>query len=85
MLMQGCAIAFLQSALYGIAGVSMKLTNKLMVGIGMGGVSMNVIRIVCMSTVDSNDVSAAVFFSISAMYLLFCAILSLYFTRTHAK
>jgi hypothetical protein len=52
MLWQGCNIAFLQSALYGIAGVSHKLTNNLMVGIGMGGVSLNLLRIILKASVS---------------------------------
>jgi hypothetical protein len=60
----------------------MKLTNKLMVGIGFGGVIMNVLRITCMATLDSNDASAKVFFSIASGYLLFCGILSVVFVRS---
>lgn len=51
MLIQGCGIAFLQSALYGVAGISMKLTNMLMIGIALGSVLMNLIRIVLLATV----------------------------------
>lgn len=85
MIAQGCAIAFLQSSLYGIAGVSVKLTNKLMVGIGLGGVTMNVLRIICMVTLDSNDASAKVFFSIASGYLLLCGILAVIFVRGESK
>ena len=60
----------------------MKLTNKLMVGIGLGGVTMNVLRMACMATLDSNDASAKVFFSIASGYLLLCGILSLIFVKS---
>ena len=51
MVLQGTGIAFLQSSLYGLAGVSQKLTNNLMLGIGVGNVAVNLIRIMFMATV----------------------------------
>ena len=53
MIIQGCAIAFLQSALYSIAGISTILTNRLMIGIGMGSVLMNFIRMLFLWLVNS--------------------------------
>ncbi len=55
MIIQGCAIAFLQSVLYGIAGISMILTNRLMVGIGIGSVSMNLLRMLFLWLVNSKQ------------------------------
>ena len=85
MIIQGCAIAFLQSALYGMAGVSMLLTNRLMVGIGIGSVSMNLIRMLFLWLVNSKKIGALVFFSVSSAYLLCCFILSLVFVRSYKK
>ena len=46
-------IAFLQTSLYGLAGVSMKLTGLLMIGIGLSGVIMNVLRLILLATITS--------------------------------
>ena len=47
----GCMIAFLQTSCYGVAGVSMKLTTMLMVGVGISSISMNVLRIIFLVSV----------------------------------
>lgn len=61
----------------------MKLTNKLMIGIGIGSVIMNVIRIIFKASVHSNDVGAIVFFSLTSAYLLFTTILSVFFLKSY--
>lgn len=85
MIIQGTTFAFLQNALYGVAGVSMHLTNNLMLGVGIGAVAMNVIRIIFKASVDSERTSDIVFFTVSAAYLLFCTILSIYFVKDYNK
>jgi hypothetical protein len=54
-----------------------------MVGIGIGSVLMNMIRILFLATVTQKDVSAITFFSIAATYLFFCSILSVFFVRKY--
>jgi hypothetical protein len=83
MIIQGCSIAFLQSALYGIAGISTVLTNRLMIGIGMGSVLMNFIRMLFLWLVNSKKTGAIVFFSLSSAYIFLCFILSLVFLRSY--
>lgn len=85
MIIQGCSIAFLQSALYGIAGISTVLTNRLMIGIGMGSVLMNFIRMLFLWLVNSKKTGAIVFFSLSSAYIFACFILSLVFLRSYKK
>lgn len=85
MIIQGCSIAFLQSSLYGIAGVSTILTNRLMIGIGMGSVLMNFIRMLFLWLVNSKQTGAIVFFSLSSAYIFVCFILSLVFLRSYKK
>ena len=63
----------------------MKLTHKLMVGIGIGSVLMNAIRIILLGSVNDNHVGAEVFFSLSSSYLLFCFILSVIFVREYRR
>ena len=63
----------------------MVLSNRLMVGIGIGSVVMNFLRIIFLSTVPDLDTGAIVFFSLASGYLLFCAILSIIFLRGYNK
>ena len=85
MFVQGCAIAFLQSALYGLAGVSQALNNNLMVGIGIGSVLMNGIRMIFMASFADHSFSTIIFFSLSSGYMLFCSILALTFIKGFSK
>jgi hypothetical protein len=63
----------------------MKLTNKLMIGIGIGSVVMNGIRILFKATVNSKDVSSIVFFSLTSAYLFFTTILSIFFIKNYKR
>ena len=54
-----------------------------MVGIGIGSVLMNIIRILFLATVTQKDISAITFFSIAATYLFLCSILSVFFVRKY--
>jgi hypothetical protein len=83
MFFQGCNVAFMQSALYGIGGVSHKFTNNLMVGVAVGGVSTNLVRIIMKACVKNQDISYIVFFSVCTAYLCFCSILALIFIKDY--
>ena len=54
----GSAYAILQAALYGLAGPNAKLLNKLNLGIGISGLSVNLLRILVLATMKSNTVGA---------------------------
>ncbi len=54
----GSAYAILQAALYGLAGPVAQLLNNLNLGIGISGLSVNLLRILVLSTVKSNVVGA---------------------------
>jgi hypothetical protein len=63
----------------------MILSNRLMVGIGIGSVVMNFLRIIFLATVPDLNTGAIVFFSLASGYLLICAILSIIFLRGYNK
>lgn len=52
----------------------MKLTNQLMVGIGVSAVSMNLIRMLFLAILSSSG--AVLFFIITGVYLLLCTVLA---------
>ena len=54
----GTAYAILQAALYGLAGPNAQLLNNLNLGIGISGLSVNLLRILVLATVESNTVGA---------------------------
>ncbi len=62
----------------------MILSNRLMIGIGIGSVSMNFIRIIFLATVKNLDTGAIVFFSLSSAYLLCCTFLSIVFLKRYS-
>jgi len=47
----GILFGFLQMSLYGTAGPSPKLTSNLMVGVGLGGVFINLLRALLYATI----------------------------------
>eukprot|EP00347_Sterkiella_histriomuscorum_P021950 403332207 len=79
----GSMIAFLQTSCYGVAGVSMKLTTMLMVGVGISSISMNVLRMIFLALVSNYAAGQIVFFSISGAYLFACFFLSILFLRDY--
>lgn len=83
MFFQGSGVAFMQSALYGIGGVSHKFTNNLMVGVAVGGVCTNLVRIIMKVSVKNQDLSYIVFFSVVTGYLFFCCILAFIFIKEY--
>ncbi len=54
----------------------MKLTALLMIGIGLSGIIMNVLRMILLATITSYDAGEIVFFSISSIFLYFCSFLA---------
>lgn len=49
----GCAYALLQAALYGTAGPAPALTANLMVGLGVSGLGINIIRMILLASVSN--------------------------------
>ena len=72
----GSAYAVLQAALYGLAGPSMALLNNLNLGIGISGLSLNVLRIIVVASVKSTTTGAQIFFYVSGVYMILCTILA---------
>lgn len=72
----GSAYALLQAALYGLAGPSAELLNNLNLGIGISGLSVNMLRIVVLASISSNTVGAQIFFYTTGAYLLLCTYLA---------
>ena len=86
----GSAYALLQAALYGLAGPVAALINNLNLGIGISGLSVNVLRILVLASVESPTTGAYIFFFTTGAYLLFCTCLawrfvSLYLADQNAK
>ena len=71
----GSCYAIMQAALYGLAGPSMALMNNLNLGIGMSGLTVNVIRIIVLATVKNSTTGAEIFFFSAGAYLLFVTVL----------
>ena len=63
----------------------MLLSNRLMIGIGIGSVSMNFLRIVFLASVPDLNTGAIVFFSLASGYLMVCAVMSVVFLRRYAQ
>ena len=61
-LLFGSAYAVLQAALYGLAGPSAELMNNLNLGIGISGLSVNLLRIIVLASIDDNAIGAQIFF-----------------------
>ena len=53
--------------------------NKLNLGIGISGLSVNVLRIICLASVKSQSVSAQIFFYTTGAYLCMCTVLAFRF------
>ena len=62
----------------------MKLTNKLMLGIGISSVAVNGIRIILLATVSSDEIDAIIFFSFASLFLLIAFILALFFVKQYS-
>lgn len=76
-------MAILQSALYGAAGPSAELTNKINLGMGVSGLSINFVRILFLATLPDNTTSAYVFFFTSSTFLILCTVLAARFVRAY--
>jgi len=50
----GSSIALLQGVLYGIAGPCAALTNNLMLGVGISGMVVNLLRMVFLASMPNN-------------------------------
>jgi len=61
----------------------MKLTTQLMVGVGLSSISMNVLRMIFLASVESYAAGQIVFFAISGAYMYFCCFLSVIFLRDY--
>lgn len=79
----GFFFGFLQMTLYGTAGPSPKLTSNLMVGVGIGGVAINLLRAVLYATINSLSVSSQVFYYSSTVFMFFCTYLSYKFVSEY--
>ena len=75
-LLFGSVYAILQAALYGLAGPALPLLNNLNLGIGISGLSVNLLRILVLATIESNTVGAQIFFYTTGIYLLVCTYLA---------
>ena len=51
----GCCYAIMQAALYGLAGPSAALMNNLNLGIGLSGLSINLLRVITLASIKDND------------------------------
>lgn len=56
-----------------------------MLGIGVGNVAVNLIRIMFMATVARQSTSALVFYSLAAVFLIFCFTLAVNYLRALAE
>ena len=81
----GSVYAVLQASLYGLAGPAVVLLNNLNLGIGLSGMSINLVRIVLVASVSSNTVSAQIFFYISGSFLIVCTYLAWNFINNYNK
>ena len=72
----GTAYAVLQAALYGLAGPTQELLNSLNLGLGFSGLSVNLLRIVVLASVKSNETGAQIFFYTTGAYLMLCTYLA---------
>ena len=71
--------------LYGTAGPSPKLTSNLMVGVGVGGVVINLLRALLYSTINSLAVSSQVFYYSSGVFMFVCTYLSYRFVSEYEE
>ena len=79
----GSCYATLQATLYSVAGPNAGLTNKLMLGIGLSGFLVNVMRMIFLASITNLDLEAQVFFYGSAVFLLVCTFLSYTFVKSY--
>ena len=81
----GVSYAFLQSGLYGAAGPCPALTNSLTVGLGISGLGVNLLRMLLLASTstmeNSLDVSAQIFFYITASFMALCSFLAFRFVK----
>ena len=82
-LMLGVCMAILQSALYGTAGPCAELTNRMNLGVGISGLSINCLRMVDLAVLKYNPTSAYVFFFTAFAFLVLCTILAFRFVRAY--
>ena len=81
----GCAYALLQAALYGTAGPAPALTANLMVGLGVSGLGINIIRMILLASVKNQQESAQIFFYFSGAILVLCTIFAYIFSSDFDK
>ena len=81
----GCCYAILQAALYGLAGPSFVLMNNLNLGLGFSGLSVNVMRMIVLASVEDPRKGAQIFFYTAGVYLLCCTILAARFVHKFEK
>lgn len=79
----GIMFGFLQMTLYGMAGPSPKLTSNLMIGVGIGGVAINLLRALLYATISSLRVSSQVFYYASTVFMVFCTYLAYRFVSEY--
>ena len=79
----GTSYAILQATLYQIAGPSANLTNALMLGIGLSSLIVNAVRMIFLAAVPNLNIEAQMFFYGSALFLLFCTVLSFKFVAEY--
>lgn len=82
-LLFGSAYAVLQAALYGLAGPVASLINNLNLGIGISGLSVNLLRMVVLASVHSNTIGAQIFFYTAGAYLMICTVLAYRFVNSY--
>ena len=80
----GCSYAILQASLYGTAGPNAVLTNNLMLGIALSGLTVNGIRMIFLASVTNLNIEAQMFFYGSALFLLVCTFYAHVFVREYA-
>ena len=81
----GIDYALLQASLYGFAGPSADLMNNINLGTGISQLAVNLLRMVVLASVKSNEVGAQIFFYTAAVYLIFCTYLAWRFISDYEK
>ena len=81
----GSAYAVLQAALYGLAGPTLVLLNALNLGLGFSGLSVNVLRIIVLASVESSETGAQIFFYTTGAYLMLCTYLAWRFIHHYQR
>jgi Co/Zn/Cd efflux system component len=68
-----------------VAGPNAKLTNNLMLGIGLSGLIVNAVRMVFLAAVKNLNIEAQMFFYGSALFLAVCTCLSYVFVKEYSS